>query len=162
RRDPIESYHDRVRESVVAHLGAPAQRSWHARLAVALETAEQPDPEALVAHWSGAGHPERAASYATKAAERAEKTRAYGSAVRLHGRARGRLRPRGGARRQPLVRLGGALINAGRGFEAAGILAEAAEGAEPAQASALRRRAAEQYLRSGHVEKGAEFVQKSL
>jgi hypothetical protein len=64
----VETYHDRVRETVVAHLEPAQRRHGHRRLAEVLEEAGARDPEVLAAHWQGAGEPARAGRYAARAA----------------------------------------------------------------------------------------------
>lgn len=162
RSDTIEPYHDRVRESVQAHLSEQAQKIWHGRLALALETLGTDDPEALVIHWLGAGHPERSAAYAEKAAEQASAALAFERAARLYRQALEIGAATGARRRELLVQLAEALHNADRGFEAAQIFLQAAEDAPAQQASVLRRRAAEQLLRSGHHEEGVAAMQQAL
>ncbi len=55
RLDEIEIYHDRVRESVLAHLSQDARRWCHERLAQVMEVSGQADPEVLADHFLGAG-----------------------------------------------------------------------------------------------------------
>src|SRR3954463_8012506 len=67
----VEPYHDRVRAAVLRRLDPAPKRMHHQRLALALEASERADPEALYAHWLGAGDGARAAQYAARAAEQA-------------------------------------------------------------------------------------------
>ena len=60
-REEIETYHDRIREAVVAGLSDADLKSHHRRLAIALETSGQTDPDWLALHWKEAGEFERAA-----------------------------------------------------------------------------------------------------
>jgi tetratricopeptide (TPR) repeat protein len=152
RTDTVEPYHDRVREAVLLGLSANARKAWHGRIAVALEGAEHADPEALAMHWRGADYPEKAADYALRAAGEAADALAFDRAARLYQLTL-ELRPQagqaGGAIR---AKLGDALANAGRGAEAAAAYLAAAEVHPAAEALDLRRRAADQLLRSGHID----------
>ena len=53
QHDEIEIYHDRIRETVVAHLSPDALRWHHERLALVLSTAGPVDPEILAGHFRG-------------------------------------------------------------------------------------------------------------
>lgn len=162
RTDTIETYHDRVRESIVSRLSPKAKRLWHGRLALALEATEPIAHEAVLDHWYGAGHPEQAARYAVQAAEQAAAALAFERAARLYEQALELSHATGDRRRELLIRLGEALINQGRGQDAANLLVEAAAGAPPMQASLLRRQAADQYLRSGRFNEGIDLVRQVL
>src|SRR6266542_776686 len=163
RGDQIEPYHDRIREAVIANLSADRLRFLHRRLALALEASDAPDPEALALHFQEANENARAATYAVTAAKRASETLAFDRAARLYrlaldlGAAEDRA-----ARRELRVRLGDALANAGRGAEAARAYLESAEGAPAADNLELRRRAADQLLRSGHLDEGLRLLETVL
>jgi hypothetical protein len=116
----------------------------------------------LAVHWEGAGDRERAARYCETAAGRAAEALAFDRAATLYRRAL-ELRPRAGPEgRQLRVRLADALANAGRGGDSARQYLEAADGAEPAEALELRRRAALQLLISGHVDDGLATLRTVL
>jgi eukaryotic-like serine/threonine-protein kinase len=152
RTDPVETYHDRVREAVLMGLDATALASWHGRLALAFEGQERADTEALAIHWRDAGHADKAADYAYRAAREAEEAYAFDRAARLY-RMTLELRPQEGAARGAIqAELGAALANAGRGAEAAAAYLSAAETHPSGEALDLRRRAADQLLRSGHID----------
>jgi hypothetical protein len=51
----IESYHDRVREAVLAKTPHHELRTWHERLAEAMLASESPEPERLAYHLEHAG-----------------------------------------------------------------------------------------------------------
>jgi tetratricopeptide (TPR) repeat protein len=160
----IEPYHDRVRETVLERLDAPAIRAWHARIAVALEASGRAALEALAVHWRGAGEPARAAAYAERAGEEAAGALAFDRAARLYDLAldlRRDGRP-GGDDRALSVRLADALDHAGREAEAAQVYLTAAEGAPPGEAVALTRRAAGCFLRAGHVDTGLAVLARAL
>lgn len=158
-QDTIEPYHDRVRESLIAHLEPSSRKIWHGRLALALEASEQADPELLLTHWQGAGELSRAAGYALRAAEKAASALAFDRAAQLYKTALSIDAKTGEERRTLLIKLGEALSNAGHSAEAADVFMDAAKSAELRQGTALRRRAAEQYLRSGHLDRGNEVLQ---
>lgn len=170
RTDWIEPYHDRVRNAVLANLEPGERGRWHQRLAVALEASSQTQAEALATHWRGAGDPGKAAIYAARAAEDAATALAFDRAARLYRLAvelRGEVGPdatpadRAEALRLS-TRLGDALTNAGRGVEAAAAYLAAAAVASPVDALDLRRRAADQLLRSGHIDDGLEVIRSVL
>jgi hypothetical protein len=153
--DAIEPYHDRVREAVVGHLSPEARRALHLGVAHALEALAPDDHEVLVVHWRGAGDIERARESALRAAGRAENALAFDRAAELYAIAieLGRAGDAPSADDASLhERLGDALANAGRGPDAAAAYLAAATRAAPSQAAELRRRAAEQLLRSGHID----------
>jgi eukaryotic-like serine/threonine-protein kinase len=163
----IEVYHDRVREAVLARVSAPAIRDWHSRLAEALLASARPEAEALTVHLESAGRLAEAAKYAAQAAQRAAEALAFKRAAELYRRALTNWpEPHSDqeteALRQLKVSLGEALANAGRGPESAEAYQLAVVGASAAEALELKRRAAEQMLRSGHVEQGLVAVQEVL
>ncbi len=162
-REEIEAYHDRIREVIVAGLSAAELKAHHRRLALALESTAQADPEWLAMHWKEAGNLERAAEYAASAARQASETLAFERAARLYRLAldlSGAVEPE--ARRSLQVNLGDALANAGRGAEAASSYRAAAEGAPKAQALELQRRAAEQLVHTGHLDEGLPLLRSVL
>jgi tetratricopeptide (TPR) repeat protein len=153
--DDVETYHDRIRETVVARLDAAGRARWHAGLARELEATGDADPEALAVHFEGAGSPEKAGSYSGRAADNAADSLAFARAAKLYRRAL-ELRPADDAEGHRLrVRLGDALANAGRSYDAALAYRQAAAGAaaEPEQLD-LQRRAAYQFLIGGHIDEG--------
>jgi predicted Ser/Thr protein kinase len=158
--DFIEPYHDRVRATIESHRTAAEVRRAHERIAIGLESIGRTDPEALATHWQGAGENDKAAAYATQAAERAFKALAFDRAAQLY-RQTLVMRPPGAADVATLqVRLGDALAQTGRGAEAARAYLSAAErpSTGPADALELRRKAAEQLLRAGHVDDGLQAL----
>ena len=159
RADLYEPYHDRVRAALVSGLDAALTTKLHRRLALGLTTAGHADPEAIAVHWAGAGEPARAADNAVRAAERASSALAFDRAVRLYQWAH----EIGDPVVDLPVRLAHALANAGRGSEASQRYLEAADSAKSAEERIdLERRAAEQLLRSGHVDEGLEIVERIL
>ena len=82
--DKAETYHDRVRETVVGSMnGRRACARSHARIAHAMERYDIADPERMVVHYSGAGDGMRAGETAVQAAH----TRGEEARVQPRGRA---------------------------------------------------------------------------
>jgi hypothetical protein len=158
----LEIYHDRIREALTARLSAAEKRLLHGQLARAY-LALDPDPEALLHHYQSAGEASSAARFAVVAAERAASSLAFHHAAALYrvalelgaGTDGGRLH----------AGLAEALAGAGLGAESATHFATAAKELESERAddsSVLdwKRRAAEQYLRSGCVEEGLGLLRE--
>ena len=160
--DTIEAYHDRLRAAVVLHVDEDTQRARHRAIARAFERTAARAPEALALHWEAAGDPERAARYVVAAADAAAAALAFDRAASLYEKAL-RLHVYADVERRALYeKLGDALANAGRGWPSAAAYTEAARGAAAAHALELRRRAAEQLLRTGHIEAGLAAVRSVL
>ncbi len=159
--DAVEPYHDRVRESVAAAVGDSDRPRYHGRLAVVLEAAGA-DSQLLMRHQEAAGDDERAAVTALRAAHEADEALAFDRAAELYRAALRLGFPDGADRRDILWQLAEALTNAGLGADAAPVYIEAAAGADPATMLEGYRRAAEQYLMTGHLEQGLETLRKLL
>ena len=159
-QDAVESYHDRVRESVLASLGAVELAATHGRLARTLAATGVADPEALTMHFLAAGDETGARGYAETAAVRVEEKLAFARAVELYRIALRLALPADVQRLR--ARLGDALVHAGHGADAATVYLTALDGAPPALAHDLRRRAAEQFLRSGHIDEGLTTARSVL
>ena len=151
--DLIEPYHDRVRATVVARLAARAA-AIHGRLADALDEAGAADPRLLVRHLESAGDAARASELAVRAAARASDALAFDRAAELYRTALRLGRQPVAERRRLHVALGDALAGAGRCAEAADAYLEAVDDKDEGARLDLRRRAAEQLLVGGDVERG--------
>ncbi len=166
----VEPYHARVREVVVELLAPEARRAHHRALALAFEArgggapdGRGGDSEALAAHWEGAGEPAAAARHAERAADQAMAALAFEQAARWYRRAVALvISPERLGRLERA--LGEALVNAGRGAEAARafLAAAAREAAAPDVAAGLRTRAAEQLMLSGHIDEGLGVLRDEL
>lgn len=165
----VEAMHDRIREIVVGRLGSSHLRGCHRRLAVALEAAGA-DPEVLCEHFRLARDWERASEYARAAAAGASEALAFERAVDLYRRS---LELLGSSDTQDVetvaetrqdiqLALADALSSAGRGPDAAEVYVSLLPRAEASRARDLRRRAAEQLLRSGHLDRGLAALREVL
>jgi hypothetical protein len=163
RFDRLDTYHDRIRAAVLAHTSDDARRTWHRRIATAIEAHAPAEVDALVTHWAGAGANDarKASRYALLAAANADLAFAFERAARMYSLAL-KLGEGGEDARAIRVSLGVALVNAGRGAQAAEAFLAAAEGAPADVAVDLQRRAAEQLLFSGHLDEGLGVLQRVL
>ncbi|MDI1476490.1 serine/threonine-protein kinase [Polyangium sp. y55x31] len=162
----VETYHDRIREALVADLPAEELRTCHRRLAEALLSLPSPDPEALVEHYLGAGDARAASHYALLAADRAAASLAFDRAAALYRKAL-TLDTHGEERWKVERKLGETLTNAGRGGEAAeafmaAAATRAAQAHDDMQILTLERCAAEQYLHSGRIHEGMSLLRSVL
>ncbi len=165
--DRLEAWHDRIRENVVGALSSEAQTRLHARLAEAVAELQPLALDALAFHLNASGQTQRAGEATAAAAARAADALAFERAAELFRRALEQLGPTDARRRSLTRRLGDALADAGRGRDAATAYTQAlgAPGAEPAstaEAIDLKRLAAEQLLRSGHIDEGLEAINDVL
>jgi hypothetical protein len=158
----IETYHDRIRETLAARLTPSDLRGHHRRLALVLEASRRSDPEVLAIHFQEAGEPGRAGTYYALAAAQAGEALAFERAAKLYRLALERQAPRGVDECHLRTRLADALANAGRGAESAREYLHAADTAGEADAPELQRRAALQLLSSGHVDDGLATLQSVL
>ncbi|MBX3185575.1 MAG: AAA family ATPase [Labilithrix sp.] len=162
RARTVEPYHDRVRAAVRAHVSEAERRRIHLGIGVAMEDADVADADALVTHFTAAGETARAARWMEVAVSGAMRAFAFDRAATLLRSllASGVLDAR--AQRAARTRLGEALVGAGRGHDAAEAFLEAARGADLELGLELQRRAAEQLLTSGHLERGLATLRPVL
>ncbi|HYM61711.1 MAG TPA: protein kinase [Thermoanaerobaculia bacterium] len=159
--EALDASHDRFREAVLASMTGADRRARHLKLAVALEDLGRRDPEMLATHYAAAGEAFKAAEHAAAAAANASAALAFDHAARLY-RVALDLHPSIDNADQLRIDLADALTRAGRGFEAAPLYLEAADTADPNHALELRRRAAENLLSGGHVERGLRVMEQVL
>ncbi len=159
RGDPVEPVHDRVRDHVYAAIDPARRRVLHGRLAAAL-IAGGGAPEAIATQLVAAGETARASAFARAAAETAERALAFDRATGLY-----RVAIAGAStddRAALHVRLGDALANAGRPDDAAAAYLAASDAAAPKLQLELRRRAAEQHLTGGYMDRGLAAIREIL
>jgi serine/threonine protein kinase len=181
----LESYHDRIRETVTRYLEPAVARNCHFRLANVLDQASEADAETVAEHYLAADEIQRGLDYVLKAAANAERALAFDRAARLYRRvlelgsqwgasltaASGGGHDEGGqdARMQDHSidlatinrRLGDALSSAGRGPEAAAAYLNV-KGVSLDEILDMKRRAAQQLLFSGHIDEGLAVIQDVL
>ncbi|HEU4408269.1 MAG TPA: AAA family ATPase [Polyangiaceae bacterium] len=159
RGDPIEPYHDRIREAVQDAMAPAVRARRHRALAEALERLAPEQHEALAQHWQGAGDRAVASRHAEIGAGQARSLLAYAQEAKLLRLAL-ELDPRApderGALRRALAR---ALRNAGFAAEA-GREYLAAAPLRPAESIELERLGAECLLQSGHVDDGLAALRR--
>ncbi|HTS26373.1 MAG TPA: protein kinase [Bryobacteraceae bacterium] len=157
----IEVYHDRVRESVIAHLPAVRIRERQRSLAITLEAAEQPPHELLGSLFEGAGEPAKAAQYYAAAADEAAGKLAFERAAGLFQKA---LQfGAAGTDAHALERKRAlALANAGWSAEAAGLCRQLAESGPPEFRQEMQELAAYYFAISGHTGEGKAAFEKVL
>jgi hypothetical protein len=162
--DPVEPYHDRVREAVIARVPPQRRRRYHERLAtvlVATKIADQ-DPLSTIRHLEASGDVGHASELAMEAARRAEDTLAFELAAALWSQALRLGKHDDDEHRRILMRRAEALSNAGRGPDSAFTFLAAAERANAETGFQCRRRAAHELLISGHVHEGLELIGQVL
>lgn len=161
RLDDVETYHDRIRECVVARLAPPVLMGHHRQLAITLEESCERDAERVGNHYEGAGEARIASRCFAQAADQASNVLAFDRACNLYQRSlSGSGDP---AERQTLsLKLADAFANAGRGPEAARQYRVAAVGTPPAEQLRLEERAAYHFCASGYVDEGREAYHKVL
>ena len=160
--DVVETYHDRIRHSLLSRLDARRSASLHLRLAELMEADGGADPEHLTRHLLSAGEPRRAAPWAAEAARRAESSLAFERAAELYRLALEVGAFGGDAALDLTSRLAEALANAGRGTRAARAYLQAARLSDGEAALELQRRAAEQLLMTGRIERGRAVLRAVL
>jgi tetratricopeptide (TPR) repeat protein len=157
----IELYHDRIREALVTSIGADERRRFHHRMALTLVASGAGEPEALYEHYREAGDHADAAVQAAAAAQKADHTLAFDRAAAYY-RAAIELAPDSDASPGWTEALGEALAHAGRPAEAAATFLRVAAEAETRRRVELQRKAAEQMLIGGHIDRGLDVIRTVL
>lgn len=156
----IEPYHDRIREMIVALHPADESVAVHRALARAWESSPAARPETLTAHFRAAGDIGRAVHYGEQAAERAARALAFDRAAE-HYTFLVHEAPGHDMHTQWLVRLGDALVNCGRGFEAASAYLRALK-TMPEPDIELERRAVSELIRAGYLDESTQALNTLL
>ncbi len=157
----VEAYHDRIREVICERLAPDATRQIHLRMAASLVARRSDDCEALFEHYRGAGDAATAAVQAGLAGQKAATALAFDRAASFYAHAL-ELSPSSGDAQAWREERATALANAGRPADAAEAYLRAAEGAERGRNVELQRRAAEQFLTGGYIDRGLDLIQRVL
>ena len=157
----IEIYHDRIREKLAALVSPDDERRIHGLMVRVLVARRADDPEALYSHYRGAGDHASASTQAALAARKADAALAFDRAASFY-RGALELAPDSPVRFEWTQGLAESLANAGRPTEAADVYLEAAGAAEPTRRVELQRRAAEQFLIGGHIDRGMDVIRAVL
>jgi hypothetical protein len=157
----IEPYHDRIREALAASIVPERVRLIHGRIVQALVDKRSDDCEALFEHYRGADDRENASIQASRAAAKAAAALAFERAAFFYRHALA-LTPHASSADAWREGLANALANAGRPAEAAAAYLLAAEGTDHPHRVELQRRAAEQFLTGGHVDRGLDVLRTVL
>lgn len=160
--DEIDTYHDRIRESVLARLEPEARRGYHRALARSLEEYGADDAEQLAFHYEFSGDLATAGRHYLKAADRAIQVVAFDKAAALYRKALDHGSWNSEETQELRVKLAGSLADAGRGLAAARLYEEASHAAHAAERAQLERRAAFHYCSSGYVDDGYLVSQRVL
>ena len=162
-QETLETYHDRIRGTVVEQLSSRALRDLNRALALALESCGDSDPETLAMHYQATEEFAQARRYALTAASRAEQALAFERAARLYRLALDLLEDGESGERYSLrLKLGEALAHAGRGREAADAFLLAVSHSGTVNPFEAQRHAAEKLLISGHVDRGMAILRHVL
>ncbi len=160
--DQVESFHDRVRDAVLQSIPADRMRSLHGALAATLEASERGDAESLALHNERAGNRARAGHYHELAGDRAAAALAFDRAASHYRSCLELLEPNSEQESALRAKLGDALVNSGRGVDAAREFEAAAHHAPGKTKIELERRAAFHYAGSGYILEGNAIFERVL
>jgi tetratricopeptide (TPR) repeat protein len=155
--DHVEIYHDRIRQALAAAVPDDTARQIHQDLARILVSHGDDDPESLSEHYRAAGHPEPAAVHAAIAAARAAAVLAFDRAANLYRDAL-ELDPHSEQQLAWTLGLAQALENAGRPADAGDAYLAAARAVDGLGKVKWLRKAAEQALIGGHIDRGLQVT----
>ncbi len=154
--DDVECYHDRIRESIVAHLNESRLCSLHLNLARSLEKSASADPERVAIHFHSSGELARAGRLYERAAGLASEALAFDHAAQLYREAIACGGIDESDKRKLTIKLATALGNAGRGRESALAYLNATGGENKDEDLRLQHQAGFQYCVAGHIDEGRE------
>jgi hypothetical protein len=157
----VETYHDRIREALAARIAPGDARQIHGRMVQALVERGSDDGEALFDHYRGAGDDDNASLQAGLAAAKAQGALAFDRAAWFYREALALApdTPFAAAWREGLA---AALANAGQPAAAADAYLRAAADAIHPHRVEPQRRAAEQFLIAGDLDRGLGLTRAIL
>ncbi|HEX3776766.1 MAG TPA: protein kinase [Polyangiaceae bacterium] len=160
--DQIDVLHDRIREIIVQSVAEGERRAHHLSLARALSADPSSKPHALATHYQAAGLFEEAGRHWILAGDQAFQALAFNQAADFFalGVSQASLDP--SARQALELRRAESLAAAGKGALAADTYLACAAKLHGGDALELQRRAAEQLLLSGHLERGLGVIEDVL
>jgi predicted ATPase len=165
RGEVLTPYHDKIAEATRQLMPADRTRQVHGALAAVLAQRAPEDADALCTHFAGAGDTARAGAEAFRAANHAAAALAFGHAADLYDKALA-LGYAGVPAAVLLERAGDALANQGLAKRAAERYLDASAALGDAIADgevrSLKRKAAEQYVKSGYINEGWRVMAKVL
>lgn len=154
QREIVETYHDRIRETIVAKLNAEKLKDYHYQLAINLATTGQVDSECLSNHFYKAGKNEQAFKYAVDAAEKAYVALAFEHAASLYQFALDLQTKEDSQTHNLQLKLAESIANIGQSYKAAKAYLVAAKTAKGVEVLKLHQSAAEEFLRGGFLKEG--------
>ena len=160
--DSVETYHDRIRETVITRLEAGEKRNLHRQLAETLERSEHADPEMLAVHFQSCGETAHAGTYYELAAERASRALAFDRAAGLYEQALSLSVLTMPERSALEVKLAESLANAGRSAEASRRYFQAAEHSSAKRRLSLEGVGAYHLCSAGCLDEGRERFHQLL
>lgn len=154
----VDLYHDKLRTVILEQMTEERLCALHKQIALAMELSREPDEALLAIHLREAGEASAAREYAERAADKAARALAFNRAASLYQVAID-------CQSDPyeaaplLVKRGDVLVMAGRGLEAAECYCRAGDlSGRKGESLTFQQKAAEQFLRSGHVERGVAIL----
>jgi serine/threonine protein kinase len=156
--EEIDTYHDRIREAVIANLSPEALIDYHRNLAIAFEDDKSLDPERLAKHYQMAGESDKACDYAIAAADQAAEALAFDRAAHLYQQTLSLKSSADPVSITLKIKLADALANAGKGAEAAKAYLAATADSTKQEIFELQRKAAEHFLNVGYTDEGLELL----
>ncbi len=160
--DQVESFHDRVRDAVLQAIPSERRRLLHGALAETLEASERGDAESLALHNERAGNIAKAGRFHELAGDRAAAAFAFDRSASHYRSCLELLTASPEQEANLRAKLAEALVNSGRGVDAAREFEAAAHHSPAKTKIELERRAAFHYAASGYILEGNAIFERVL